>query len=459
MIQEWHENHANGFVFQYICQRVDYLRIPLPFPRKAADAAALKNPLQRSFSRLEFIYMMFMTTQSFVAVYLQSKGLSSASIGKVTATNSLLGIIAPPLWGIVADKLRSSKKAYIICLVAATAFTALVPVAGGLRISGILLLTVILPIIHFFRFPSDSIINSWIIQITKREKGMEYGAIRLWGSVSCGLMATAYYFLIRSFSTDILFILPLVLIVPLVTMAGRLPDSHAPGPVGPDAAQTGTKSAMKEKLKPWRLFKNYYYLSYLMLSFFFSLAGNAIFVFRAFLIKEVGGDPTMIGLIIGLKIFFEVPTMMVSNRMINRFRPTIVLLVIGSIYLSEHFLYTIAASTVQVLLIQMYQGLGNGLNTPTMVNYIYRLAPAELKSTAQSLCAMVNSVAGIIAGLFGGWAVGALGIRSLYRLSSLMLLLALTLFILSFVVGKKLLKLEPPVPLFVKKAGQTPAAD
>jgi len=381
-----------------------------------------------------------MTTSSFVPIYMQSNGVSSVHVGTVTAINSLLGIFAPPLWGIIADKLRSSQKTYITGLLCATVFIALVPVAGSVHIAGVLLLTILIPIIHFFRYPTDSILNGWIIQTAQRESGIEYGSVRLWGSVGQAIMATAYYFVIRIFSMKIVYIVPLFIIGPIVFLARKLPDSHV-----------SAKTPNREKLQLGRLFQNYYYVTYLLFSLMISFTNSTIFIYRSYLIIEVGGNPSMVGLIIGLKILFEVPTMMASRKLISRLGPTAVLCMVGAIFLSEHFLYTICSTTFQIVLIQMYQGLGNGLNTPTFVNYIQQMAPSGLKATAQSVNAMAMSTGGILAGLLGGRAVAAIGVRALFSITCLSNLVAVFVFILSFVIGQKLLKKEPPVPLFKHK--------
>lgn len=381
-----------------------------------------------------------MATQSFVPTYLLLKGFSPVSVGTVTAMVSLCGILSPPLWGLLADKLRSSKKAYLICLICSTVFIALVPVTGGIKIAGVLLMTVLLPVIQFFRIPSDSIMNNWIMQISRRHERMDYGTIRPWGSFGYALMSMAYYFLMRTFSPDTIFFVPMILIVPIVYLAARLPDSH----------EGVSASKIKEKIRPSRLFKNYYLMAYLIFSFLISVPLFAIFVFRTYLIVDVGGDPSVIGLIIGIKILCEVPTMAISSRLINRFKPTLVLLFVGGIFLTEHFLYTICATTLQVIIVQMIQSLGNGLYIPTMVNYVTRISPEELKATSLSMDAMVRSTGGIVASLFGGWAVNAFGIRPLFWVTFAMMLFAVAFFVFSFVFGQKVLKKEPPVPLFGK---------
>ena len=230
-----------------------------------------------------------------------------------------------------------------------------------------------------------------------------------------------------------------MLIGPIVMLARKLPDSHVK-----------TDVVKKAKLCPARLLRDYYYMAYLLFSFLIAISASAVFFFRTFLILDVGGDPSVIGLIVGFQILFEIPAMIASRRLLNRLRPPVVLCMVGTMFVIEHLLYTICTSTFDILLIQMLQGLANGFNTVALIGYIHHLAPKDLKSTAQSLNAMVMSAGGIVASLFGGWAIGTMGIRTLYLITGLNTLFAVGIFMLSFVIGEKLLKKPAPLPLFAK---------
>ncbi|MDP6620195.1 MAG: MFS transporter, partial [Nitrospinota bacterium] len=54
----------------------------------------------------------------YLSIFLRSRGLSGAEVGTVWALMPLGAVLAPPLWGMVADKFRN-RKVLIFCLSAA----------------------------------------------------------------------------------------------------------------------------------------------------------------------------------------------------------------------------------------------------------------------------------------------------------------------------------------------------
>src|SRR5699024_1856280 len=78
-----------------------------------------------------------------------------------------------------------------------------------------------------------------------------------------------------------------------------------------------------------------------------------------------------------------------------------------------------------------FYGLGNGLFIGSSLNYVYELAPAHLKASAQAFFVAVSSVAGILGNLFGGALFDALGAYSFYILVGGLFLLSALIFFLS----------------------------
>ena len=78
-----------------------------------------------------------------------------------------------------------------------------------------------------------------------------------------------------------------------------------------------------------------------------------------------------------------------------------------------------------MLLCCTFYGLGNGLLIGSSLNYVYELAPAHLKASAQAFFSAVSSVAGILGNLVGGVVYDAVGAKGFY-------LLVAGVFLLSF---------------------------
>ena len=60
------------------------------------------------FAALYFFFMLARAVFGpFITLYLEEKGLSPEQIGLITGINSFIIIISQPVWGIVADRIRS----------------------------------------------------------------------------------------------------------------------------------------------------------------------------------------------------------------------------------------------------------------------------------------------------------------------------------------------------------------
>ena len=139
------------------------------------------------FSSLEMIYWFAMATAGYLTVYLQGIGYSPSQIGQISAANAAVRIFAAPIMGIMADKIGSVKKVFITCILIGSLLWALVPFASGIEILGVSLTLIVIPASMFFRNPASALVDNWVVQSVNRE-GLNYGTIRLWGSISYAVM-------------------------------------------------------------------------------------------------------------------------------------------------------------------------------------------------------------------------------------------------------------------------------
>ena len=76
------------------------------------------NALRLRFELLYFaLYGTMACYYPFLPLYLESRNLSYTQIGVVFALNSLVGIIAQPVWGYITDKRLTKKKTLLIASV------------------------------------------------------------------------------------------------------------------------------------------------------------------------------------------------------------------------------------------------------------------------------------------------------------------------------------------------------
>ena len=261
------------------------------------------------FSSLEIVYWFAMATAGYLTVYLKGIGFSPSQIGKMSAVNSAVGIIAAPLFGLIADKIGSVKKVFITCILVGSLLWALVPFTGTISFGPILLCLIVIPASQFFRNPASSLVDNWVVQSTNKE-GLNYGTIRLWGSISYAGMALILAAILPRYGVKWTFYMLFLLIIPMVLVSISIKDK---------GKTTVRKSSLPfRELRVGRLFKNYYYVTFLIYAIVLNIPMQTGHVFLPYLISHVGGDTARLGLITGYKALLEIPMLFLLKPLRKR---------------------------------------------------------------------------------------------------------------------------------------------
>ena len=102
------------------------------------------------------------------------------------------------------------------------------------------------------------------------------------------------------------------------------------------------------------------------------------------------------------------------------------------------------------LLIMCIQGMSSGIEIGCANNYVYALAPDELKSTAVMLGNAMWALSGFLANFVGGYIVQYSGIRTYYIAMGIIGLVTTLFFAASFPIGRKHFGVQLP-----KSVGKT----
>jgi PPP family 3-phenylpropionic acid transporter len=385
-------------------------------------------------STIEFLFWFATATGTYLTIYLQRQGFKPNQVGFINALNSTVAIVAAPLWGMIADRIRSSRKAFLVCVCFGAFFWALVPVSSRSFIGPLGLMYLIIPLSSFFKVPANSLMEVFVIQRCDMSR-VSYGHARLWGSVGWTVMCLLLSFILPRTGVGFSFYLYGVSYIPLFAILWKMNDSGAENIKGRVSFRT---------MGVGRLFRNYYFVSYLFFALFINMPVNISMTFLPYLVDAVGGDTAQYGLVAGYKALLEVPTLLLMRPLRRKFPLPVAIGGAAVLYIVEALLYTRAGSLFQIIAIQTFHGLGGGLMIGAASNYIYTLSPEGLSSTSQTVLGAVNSIASIIGSMAGGILLMALGVRSFYIMISVMLIFALCYFAASLAVGVKVM--GKPIP-------------
>lgn len=376
------------------------------------------------FSGMEFLFWATLAAGSFNVVFLRGRNLSNTTIGTIMALVACTNIFAQPLWGIVSDRIRSVKKVCVLCLACSGAVFFLLPFSKTVVLTCVMLMTFTL-----FSSPLSPLLDSWVIKGIAGEPRISYGSLRLLGSIGYAIMTFVYGKLIDSVSINIIFIAYLILALISILSIVRM------------ESETLTGHRTLKEMKVGRLFRNYYFAAFVIFAFLIYIPTTASMTYLPNLVEQVGGSREQLGIMFSFRALTEIPVFLFGGYLIKRFRPERLLIFAGILYSLQQLVYLLSVKPWQAFAGQVLGGPSYSLFLLGMIHYVYMLAPEELKSTSQTVAASFSmGLSSVVASYAGGLLIDHAGIYWLYRIGVISNVLMVTLFILSFALGKRVLK-------------------
>ena len=388
-----------------------------------------------SLSSIEFLFWFAAAAGMYLTVFLQKQGFKPNQVGFINAANSVVIILATPFWGMMADKIRSIRKIFIVCISVSAVLWALVPGTSRIAIGPLTLMYGVILLGAFFRNPAYSLLDAFVVQRADLDQ-VAYGHVRLWGSISFAIMSISLSMILPRTGVEVTFYLHGIVFIPLLIIMWKMKGSDVEG----RAERVPFRS-----MGFGRLFSNYYFITYLFFAIFIHMPLNTSMAFLPYLVDAVGGDTARFGLVTGYKALLEIPMLLLMRPLRRKFPLPIAISGAALFFGVEALLYTQAKNLTQIIMIQTFHGLGGGLMIGAATNYVYSLAPKGLNSTAHTIHGAVNAVAAIIGNLLGGVLIQSMGIFPFYRVACGMLIFALIYFYSTLIIGTKILKKPLPV--------------
>lgn len=360
------------------------------------------------FSLVQACTWITITGWGFLVPYLQHVGLNSTQVGMTIALNGLMGVIAPPFWGRLADRLHSARKVFIVMLIGSALLWFCIPIAGSLPGVSMVMMSVLLQASMLFIRPLVSILDSWVMHTLPLYPGVEYGSVRVWGSIGSCLSSMAMTACIRWWGIGCIFPAYLLCAVPTTVLCLCYRGKEgAPARVHEPAARQGTlRDLLREKQ----------YVLLLALLMAMNVPVNNGYTYISYLILQVQGDTAMVGVYTGLRAAFEIPCVLLCGVLLKKRAAGRLICLPAVCMIAEQLLYTLCTSTTQILCVAPLGGMAYGFFVPCMVRYTAELAPHGMEATAQAVSGSMYSLTGIVCNVLGGWAIGMLGAKLYYAL-------------------------------------------
>jgi PPP family 3-phenylpropionic acid transporter len=303
-------------------------------------------------------------------------------IGLLLAAASVVRIVAGPAVAPFADRLGRRKPIVVGAAIGALATTALFAVAHGFW--ALLAVTVLSGL---FFTPMLPLVESLAL-IAARAREVDYGRVRLWGSLAFIVAATATGALVADRGAEIILALAVGTLALTVAASFALPDLRT-APVAQHASLA--------------LLANRPFLAVLLAATLLQASHQVYYGFSSLHWRSVGLSESLIGALWSEGVIAEIVLFLVSGRI--RMGPTALLLIAAAGGVVRWSILGTTDALPALVLAQALHALTFGATHLAAVRYIMATVPAEATTTAQSL--YISVAGGIGAALYAAGA-GAL---------------------------------------------------
>ncbi len=336
--------------------------------------------------------------------YLAELGFSGSQIGELMAITMATKIIAPNVWGWLAD--RAGVRMPIIRL---GALTALLTFAGVLFHSGYWWLAVVMAIFSFFWNAILSQFEATTLRLLGRSSH-RYALVRLWGSIGFILVVAGLGWLLDRLSIQWLPWIMLGLLVGLYlsTLQVREP---------PDGEQESDEgNALSAVLRRPEV------IALLLACFFMQASHGPYYAFFTLYVEAQGFSRALAGQLWALGVVAEVVLFVLMPRLILRFGAwPLMTLTLVLTALRWWLLATVPESIPALVLIQLLHAASYGVYHAAAISLIHLYFPGRLQGRGQALYSSLSfGLGGAVGSLASGYLWDGVSPAGVYLFATLL---------------------------------------
>ena len=322
-------------------------------------------------SAMAAYYAVTSVYQNYISKYFGAQGLTDIEIGVLMAAPPLISLVAQPVWGTLGDRSRSKTAVFRLMYLASA-----VLILSYLISSSFWYLLIAVTAYSFF-FTALQPMNDTVA--LEGLEGAPFGPVRIAGTMSFAILSPLAGTIIgERWNLSIWMTGGLLIVAAMVTFL--LP------PVPGHQSESGHK-----KMKFTELFKQKELM--LLLGFVMPLQISMGYFYTYFSLHFTeleGANSTLLGLCFTISSAAEIPFLLFSNRLYNRFGAGKLLITAGIAVTIRWILLGTLTNVYAVMATQLFHGWGFIVMTVTMAYYVNDHVPAELKASGQMLLGIVG---------------------------------------------------------------------
>jgi len=377
-----------------------------------------------------FVFMAIAIFTSFINVYFYQLGFLVSQIGILTALGPLISMASQPMWGVLSDR-TNKRRVLMIVLAGAAIMSLIIPLN-----SSFIWLVIVLLIYWSFATSLLPLGDAITLQFLEG-KAVKYSALRIVGTLGFGLPSIFAGVLIggnigRIFYYNAFFLTITCLLVsfmPVKEKSTEAEDIHGQTDEQ-EQEQIGEEPEVQSGFSAIsKLIKNKVVLYVYLTSFIFGMTMSFLHNFIGIRMTALGAHEGQVGMALFIAAFSEVPLFLIMDRVFAKRKPEH-LLMLSAFFMGLRLLVMFFSNTIMLIyLAQVLHGFSFIIHLYFCIVLLHKHSPTHIKSTVQTVHAMIRmGVGAIFGGLGGGVLAQYIGIQNVF------LLLSAIVFITCFVV-------------------------
>lgn len=359
-----------------------------------------------------FFYFAFLGAYSpYFGLYLKSLAFSAWDIGLLMSLMQVMRLVAPNLWGWLADR-RGSR----MPIVRIATFLSILGFSGFLFARQFAGAFAAMALLSFFWSAALPLMETVTLGHLGAGQTGAYGRIRLWGSI--GFIATVLGVGYVLDHLPIGFLIPLSLIILSITFVCSLRVPEAP-----------ISHHASEQPPIWHILKQKEVSFLLAACFFMAAAHAAMYIFLSIFLVEHGYSKTEVGWLWSWGVIVEIGVFMAMHKLLSRYSPHTILTFTMACAVGRFLVTGWGVDwPILIILAQTLHGATFGAHHAAAMAAITRLFQGQHQARGQALYASLSfGAGGMLGGLISGWTWDSLGGALTFTLSAAFALIGLVL--------------------------------
>ncbi|MCU7921072.1 MAG: MFS transporter [Candidatus Thiodiazotropha sp. (ex Dulcina madagascariensis)] len=337
----------------------------------------------------------------FWGLYLQGRDFSPAEIGELMAVLMVTKLVAPNIWGWIAD--HTGHRMPIVRL---ASLLALVSFVGVFFVQGFWPLVLVMMLFSFFWNASlpqfEAVTMSYL-----RERIRHYSRIRLWGSIGFILSVTLLGFLLEEMGIGLVPQVVLLLYGCIFLYSMLVPENDA---VMPSQSQ----GSILQVLRRGDI------IAFLLVCFLMQASHGAYYAFYSIYMEDIGYSRSVIGQLWAVGVIAEVMIFLVMHRLLHRWGARKVLIASLAIAVIRWWLVGSASDNLPlVLLAQVMHAATFGVFHASAIHLVHHYFIGRHQGRGQALYSSISfGAGGAFGSLMSGYLWSGIGPAGTYWVAS-----------------------------------------